>query len=118
MNMGPDVCSTAWEVLLAPLRAEGTQAEPRERTPAGTGTFPSALLARSPALPRPSVPKNHFEIKRSAHHSLHGAAVTEARGNGRRGEGGRRPRKKSLCQVEPVSLRGKIFWQEARKGGA
>ncbi len=85
----------------------------QERTPAGTGTFPSALLARSPALPRPSVPKKHFEIKRSAHHSLHGAAVTEARG-----KGGRRPRKKSLCQVEPVSLRGKIFWQEARKGVA
>ncbi len=87
---------------------EGTRAEPRERTPAGTGTFPSALLARSPVLPRPSVPKKHFEIK--TQRSSLSPRSSCYRGEGKREEGGRRPRKKSLCQVEPVSLRGKMFW--------
>lgn len=89
-------------------QGEGTRAEPRERTPAGTGTFPSALLARSPVLSWPSVPKKHFEIK--TQRSSLSPRSSCYRGEGKREEGGRRPRKKSLCQVEPVSLRGKMFW--------
>lgn len=96
-------------------RAEGRHASwnPENSLTTGIGTFPSALLAGSPVLPWPSVPKKHFEIKNTDHHSLrirlHRAAVTEA--SEKQGEGGRRPIKKSLCQVEPVSLRGKMFWQ-------
>lgn len=73
-------------------RAERRHASwnPENSLTTGIGTFPSALLADSPVLPWPSVPKKHFEIKNTDHHSLrirlHRAAVTEA--SEEQGEGG------------------------------
>lgn len=67
---------------------------PEYSVTAGLGAFPSSLLAHSPALSWPSVPKKHFQNLIITQDTTLRAAVSEAEGKKKK----RKPCERSLCE--------------------